>query len=316
MSVSDANHAQSLMNRAEAAAAAGDWRSAARTLRDLAALQEVELGAANPQLANTLNNLAVVSERAGELDAADAAFRRALTITRTAFDEEHPSVATSLRNLQEFCEAHGRPFEQVATSLPNPPEAREAAAVQSVGGRSWATIVAVGGIAGAIAAMLLIWTGRGRVENTTAAVPQTPPAVPAKPEPLSPPAPIAPSPPVPARQPTASAMTVVSAEVCRDFSSAGGGEWRCTPVGATAPAGPFVFLTRIKAAQSTTVEHRWYRGDVAYQRVSLRIAANPGAGFRTFSRNTVSANRAGEWRVELRDASGLVVEERRFVVTP
>ena len=43
-------------------------------------------------------------------------------------------------------------------------------------------------------------------------------------------------------------------------------------------------------------------------------AANPGAGYRTYSRNTISSDRAGEWRVELRSADGAVLYEVRFTV--
>jgi hypothetical protein len=108
---------------------------------------------------------------------------------------------------------------------------------------------------------------------------------------------------------------VVNAAVCRDFAT-GGGEWRCTPVEGAASAGPFVFYTRLKATGPTSVEHRWYRADTLHQRVSLRIAANTGAGYRTFSRNTVSPDRAGAWRVELRDANGAELHEQTFVVNP
>src|SRR5262245_34544685 len=104
MAVSEAPQVRSLSEQAEAAAAIGDCASAAEHLRKLAALQEADLGPRHPDLANTLNNLAVVAERAGDLETAEAAFRRACMITRIAFDAGHPSVATSARNLREFCE--------------------------------------------------------------------------------------------------------------------------------------------------------------------------------------------------------------------
>jgi hypothetical protein len=45
--------------------------------------------------------------------------------------------------------------------------------------------------------------------------------------------------------------------------------------------------------------------------VDLSILANPGDGYRTFSRNTVGS---GEWRVELRTRDGVLLHEERFTV--
>ena len=74
------------------------------------------------------------------------------------------------------------------------------------------------------------------------------------------------------------------------------------------------FYTQLKSATATTIEHRWYQGDRMRHAVQLRIEANPGAGYRTYSRNTISSDRAGEWRVELRSADGAVLYEVRFTV--
>ena len=74
------------------------------------------------------------------------------------------------------------------------------------------------------------------------------------------------------------------------------------------------FYTQVKSATATTIEHRWYQGDRLRQAVQLRIHANPGAGYRTYSRNTINRERAGDWRVELRSADGTVLHEERFTV--
>ena len=74
------------------------------------------------------------------------------------------------------------------------------------------------------------------------------------------------------------------------------------------------FYTRVKSATATTIEHRWYQGDRLRQAMRLRIQANPGAGYRTYSRNTITSERAGNWRVELRSADGAVLHEERFTV--
>ena len=74
------------------------------------------------------------------------------------------------------------------------------------------------------------------------------------------------------------------------------------------------FYTRVKANSDTTVQHRWYVNGGLVQSVNLRVRANSGAGFRTYSRHTVPAERRGNWRIELRDAEGALLHEERFVV--
>ena len=61
----DARH---LLERAEGAAKAGDLVSADELLRDAARIQEQELGPHHPDLANTLNNLAIVAEQNRKLE--------------------------------------------------------------------------------------------------------------------------------------------------------------------------------------------------------------------------------------------------------
>jgi len=74
------------------------------------------------------------------------------------------------------------------------------------------------------------------------------------------------------------------------------------------------FYTQLRSATATTIEHRWYQGDRLRQAVRLRVEANPRAGYRTYSRNTVGSEGAGDWRVELRSADGTVLHEERFTV--
>jgi hypothetical protein len=112
-----------LIEAAEHAAAGGDYASAALRLREAAAVQEGQLGPRHPDLAHTLNNLAVASERAGEMREAEAAYRRAYDLARAVLDPDHPFVATSEANLREFCEARGLPFEAPAPAPPDPPAA-------------------------------------------------------------------------------------------------------------------------------------------------------------------------------------------------
>lgn len=72
------------------------------------------------------------------------------------------------------------------------------------------------------------------------------------------------------------------------------------------------FFTQVKSDTATTIEHRWYQGDRLRRTVPLRIQANPGAGYRTYSRTTI--NEAGDWRVELRSAEGTILHEERVTV--
>jgi hypothetical protein len=108
----------------------------------------------------------------------------------------------------------------------------------------------------------------------------------------------------------ASAQPIVAeAQVCRRFSTS---DWRCEEAGSAVAPGSLVYFTRIKAARATTVEHRWYHGEDLQQRVLLDVGANPGAGYRTYSRLAVSAT--GRWRVEVRTTGGTLLHEERFNV--
>jgi hypothetical protein len=103
--------------------------------------------------------------------------------------------------------------------------------------------------------------------------------------------------------------TVVTAQLCTALRV-----WRCEAAGRQVPPGRMFFYTRVKSATATTIEHRWYQGDRLRQAVQLRIQANPGTGYRTYSRNTIGSERVGDWRIELRNADGAVLYEERFTV--
>ena len=115
-------------------------------------------------------------------------------------------------------------------------------------------------------------------------------------------------------RPAAAGPTPAVAEVqlCRDRQGApGSGAWRCDPASRPAAPGRLVFYTRLKSPRDTNVQHRWYQGDRLRQNVELMIRANPGSGYRTYSRSTVTT---GEWRVELRSHDGALLHEERFTV--
>jgi len=94
-----------------------------------------------------------------------------------------------------------------------------------------------------------------------------------------------------------------------------GSNWHCDPLPESAVSGPVFFVTRLKSAADTSVEHRWYRNDKLSQAVTLRVRAT-GSGYRTYSRMTTSPDRAGTWRVEVRGPGGAVLDQKTFVVGP
>src|SRR5215510_12208195 len=108
----EARELRSVIEAAEQAVSVGDYVTAELTLREAAALQETQFGPFHPDLANTLNNLAVVYERADSPAEAELCYRRAYAIATKALEPSHPFVATSRKNLEDFCKARGRPFDR------------------------------------------------------------------------------------------------------------------------------------------------------------------------------------------------------------
>lgn len=100
-----------MLDRAERAAAAGDLSSANELLRTAARVQEEQLGPLHPDLANTLNNLAIVAERTGRAGEAETFYRRAVAIASASLPPDDPMVAASRQNLEDFCRARGVPID-------------------------------------------------------------------------------------------------------------------------------------------------------------------------------------------------------------
>jgi hypothetical protein len=341
--------ARSMIENAEQAAAAGNYASAEDLLREAVALQEQTLGPHHPDLANTLNNLGVVCEMTDNPIDAEHYFRRAYAIATATLAPDHPFVATSSKNLHDFCAARGRPaelppsppavaawLEAPAPQAAPPRESSRSATKQDVAPIprkslfSPLALVALSGVALLIVIITLARPWGSPVEETEsrpattiaparetqALRPTAPPAEPlARPQQI--PKPTQPTrseadaigarPGTPARP--AVMPTVATAQLCTALRA-----WRCEAADSQVPPGPMFFYTQLKSATATTIEHRWYQGDRMIRAVQLRIEANPGAGYRTYSRNTISSERAGDWRVELRSADGTVLHEERFTV--
>jgi len=334
---------RSVIEAAEQAASAGDYVTAELSLRQAAALQETQLGPFHPDLASTLNNLAVVYERADSPAEAELCYRRAYSIATKAHAPDHPLVVTSRKNLEDFCKARGKPFER-STVRPERVVRRK-----PVGTFSRPILVGVTGALGfAILLVTVIWVrSSGPDESSPGPTPtsgqsheRVPEPAPIKPNPRQqeitteasasvPPeieSPIARSSREPVapessrsvagvRRAPAAPVTVVAAmaeaQLCRRLSTR---DWRCDPVSSPVAPGQLFFYTRVKASQNTTIEHRWYHENRLRQSVELRIRASPGSGYRTYTRQTLTAENAGNWRVELRTKDGSLMYEERFVV--
>ena len=144
--------------------------------------------------------------------------------------------------------------------------------------------------------------------ETPPVTPSASPAAPlAEPPRAEPPRAATPSPTTSARP--AVTPTVATAQLCTALR-----DWRCEAANGPVPPGSMFFYTQLKSATATTIEHRWYQGDRLRRSVQLRVEANPGTGYRTYSRSTISRENAGDWRVELRSADGSVLHEERFTV--
>jgi hypothetical protein len=316
---------RSVIEAANQAASGGDYVTAELKLREAAALQEAQLGPFHADLANTLNNLGVVYERADSPAEAELCYRRAYAIATKALEPSHPFVATSRKNLEDFCKARGRPFDRSEF-------APERAPLRKPVRRSPRPIIVstVGALGFAMLVLAAVWfRSSGPGDSAPTSQPETSAQQQAPTPDAAPPqeshssiahggrsvAPEVDRPlPRGTRAPATSApvtITIADAQLCRRLSTR---DWRCDQVSSPVTPGLLFFYTRVNASNNTTVEHRWYRDDRLSQSVELRIQANPGSGYRTYSRRTVSAENAGNWRVEVRAKDGSLLHEERFVI--
>jgi hypothetical protein len=328
--MAEARDARSIIENAEQAATGGNYASAEELLREAAALQEETLGPQHPDLANTLNNLGIVCEMTDNPIDAEHYFRRAHAIATATLAPDHPFVATSRKNLHDFCASRGRPVDlppsppAVAAWLDAPAPRAAPTPQQELSQKRFLRPLAIGGASG-VGVLIVIVTmaspwGRpveepvSRPATTTAPARDTPaPRPPARPADSLPPAKPIPQPqPAKITPPTRSDTgepTVAAVQLCTALRA-----WRCEVADSQVPPGPMFFYTQVKSATATTIEHRWYQGDRLRRTVQLRVEANPGTGYRTYSRSTISSENGGDWRVELRSADGTVLHEAPFTV--
>jgi hypothetical protein len=348
--MSELQDAARMLEEAEQAARADDLALADQLLRGAARIQEAELGSLHPDLANTLNNLAIVAEKTGRLDDAETFYRRAVAIASASLPADHPMIAASRENLEAFCGAHGLPVDTPAFVALSPPDTAaapdasvpEGAAVASETPAdvfqppprrasrplAWVAIGVVVVLATAAYFVTRSWSSRETSTPAPTVEPLRPPAAEgARPPSAAPQAPIeqvrppavvppgadrdTPTVKPPASTPAAGATTVATAQLCGTFSTSGA-SWRCDPAADPVPPGPLVLYTRVRSPRDAVVVHRWYRGDTLRQSVTLAIRANATEGYRTYSRQTVDGG--ADWRVEVSDENGGLLHERRFAV--
>ena len=339
-----------MIDAAQQAAAAGDYAASERLLRDAAATQEATLGSSHPDLAITLNNLAFVCEQTGQVDEAERGYRRAHAIAVASLSPGHPFIKTSLSNLVEFCEARGIPLwtppETPSEDEPLPDDVDVAPSAIEVESSVMDVVPAVvrepdvvgeplvsrlpfrmmavaAVVVAAIVVMVFARQGQERsdanrpialrIESSASPAPVVPNVS------TRPPA-AAPEPPEPTAKPeprvatSTASVTVLKAQLCRALERRGSPDWQCTPAIGDGSPGTYTFYTRLLTTAATTVEHRWYRNDRVHQTMRLRFSPSSGSGFRTFSVTTVSPERAGEWKVELRAADGTLLDQASFRV--
>ena len=86
----------------------GRYADAERLYKESLALDEKNLGPDHPDVATTLNNLALVYKTQGRYTDAEPLYKRALTMLENKLGAENPSVATSLSNLALLSQSQGK----------------------------------------------------------------------------------------------------------------------------------------------------------------------------------------------------------------
>ena len=59
------------------------------------------------------------------------------------------------------------------------------------------------------------------------------------------------------------------------------------------------------------IHHVWFKGDEQMSDITLKVGGSP---WRTYSKKTLGDKSAGDWRVEVRDSNGAVLETLKFTV--
>ena len=91
--------------------ATANWTEAEALIRRALIIDEKSYGPEHPDVAISLDNLAVLLKVTNRLAEAEPLMRRALTIEETSYGPDHPEVATTLNNLAQLFKATNRSAE-------------------------------------------------------------------------------------------------------------------------------------------------------------------------------------------------------------
>ncbi len=86
----------------------GEYERAVSLAQRSLEIRQSWLGPDHPDVAQSMNNLAVLYKAQRQYDAAERLYKRSLAIREKALGPDHPDVATSMNNLAELCRAQGR----------------------------------------------------------------------------------------------------------------------------------------------------------------------------------------------------------------
>jgi hypothetical protein len=77
--------------------------------------------------------------------------------------------------------------------------------------------------------------------------------------------------------------------------------------------GQVITFSRVTGGADTEIHHVYFMGDTQFDDITLPIGGSP---WRTHSRKTLRPDKgmAGDWRVEIRDAGGAVLQTLKFKV--
>lgn len=126
----DSQDVPAVIAAAEQAAATGDLEGAESLLRVALQAQQAQLGAEHPDVASTLNNLAVVCEMTNRFDEAGLFYKRASELTLAALGPLHPLTVTSRDNLRAFQQARGEPLDAAEAADERPTSTLDEAVIE------------------------------------------------------------------------------------------------------------------------------------------------------------------------------------------
>ncbi|NIS69438.1 MAG: tetratricopeptide repeat protein, partial [Proteobacteria bacterium] len=94
----------------------GRYSEAAKVAEEALKVAEKTFGPNHPNVATSLNNLALLYKAQGKYSEAEPLYKRALKIWEKALGKDHPHVAQSLNNLAAIYQAQGRYAEALPLS--------------------------------------------------------------------------------------------------------------------------------------------------------------------------------------------------------